>query len=199
VVFDPYFTTKQEGSGLGLAITHSIVVSHDGHIEIASRLGKGTTITVYLPASAEGALQPVLPEDEAAPGVDSARVLVMDDDEMICTVASEMLTIMGFESLTAASGEQAIEIYAAAQDTEHPVDLVIMDLTIPGGMGGKEAVKGILALQPNARVIVASGYSNDPILAHFAEYGFCAAIVKPFQFMEFKKTILEALAPPDGE
>lgn len=194
VVFDPYFTTKEKGSGLGLAITHSIVANHSGHIEASSSKDQGTTITLYLPATMDGVVVSQKAEAEDALAGTAARVLIMDDDQMICTVASEMLSMKGFEATVTNGGEQAIRVFAEALANGSPFDLVIMDLTIPGGMGGQEAVKGILKLQPDAKVIVASGYSNDPILANYKDYGFCAAIIKPFHFTDFQKTLAEVLA-----
>jgi CheY-like chemotaxis protein len=184
-IFDPYFSTKKEGSGLGLAITHAIIAKHGGQISVDSKPGAGTTFTIYLPASSKSEASP--PEQIAPPPVQrKANILIMDDDEMVRSVAKAMLTSLGHEVILTADGSEAIEVYRESGST---IDFVIMDLTIPGGMGGKDAVREILKLNPAAKVVVSSGYSNDPIMAQFGEYGFCAALVKPYQLTEFAKLI----------
>lgn len=193
-IFDPFFTTKKVGSGLGLAITHSIINKHGGHIEVDSSLRKGTTFTFYLPAAA-GMVPPELQTE--AIGADlkgKGRILIMDDDEMIRELVRNLLDSFGYEPLLARDGEEAIRLYLAAQAEETPIVAVIMDLTIPGGMGGKEAVREIHKIDPAAKVIVASGYSNDPIMANYRDYGFCAAIVKPFNLQEFREAIGKAFS-----
>ncbi len=182
-IFDPYFSRKQEGTGLGLAICHSIVANHGGRIDVTSFPGKGTSFTILLPASKE-----VLPQEQAkkpnSPPVRNAKILIMDDEEIVRSVVISMLEHLGFEGVTAEDGEEAIRLYGEAAETGKPFDAVVMDLTIPGGMGGELAVKHILALDDKAKVVVSSGYSNDPIMAEYRNYGFCAAISKPFQIDE---------------
>lgn len=183
-VFDPYFSTKQKGSGLGLAISQSIIKKHGGHLSVTSRPGEGTTFTIYLPASDQ-----IKPGDLAADADNiksmiKAKVLIMDDEEMVRNVAKEMLTRLGHDVFFSEKGEEAIAMYQNAVNENNKFDIVLMDLTIPGGMGGEEAVKGILAIDPEAKVIVYSGYANDPIMASYKDYGFCAAISKPFQFQK---------------
>lgn len=186
-IFDPYFTTKQEGSGLGLTITHSIITKHDGHIAVRSKSGEGTTFTIYLPASAKQISRDVKVQ---APGRTAhAVVLVMDDEEMIRDLAKEMLVHFGYEVLQAKDGNEAVAIFRKHYHSNHPVDIVIMDLTVRGGMGGEEAVKEILKIDPNARVIVSSGYANDPVIANYRQYGFKAAIGKPFGMARLHETI----------
>jgi PAS domain S-box-containing protein len=191
-IFDPYFSTKQQGSGLGLAISHSIVNKHDGHIMVQSTPGIGTVFTVYLPASGQGSV-PAAPAEEAAGRTKNARILIMDDEAMIRDVTKALLSKMGHEVLLAEEGAGAVRIYQEAMAGKTPIDLVIMDLTIPGGMGGKEAVQKILALDPLAKVIVSSGYSHDPIMANFNDYGFCSALAKPFAFSELSKIVNQFL------
>jgi PAS domain S-box-containing protein len=187
-IFDPYFSTKQEGSGLGLAITHSIVKKHGGSISVESTPGVGTTFTVYLPASQQQSLS-VAREEEQGEGPGQLRILVMDDDEQVRNITRAMLEQMGHEVVLAGNSEAALRLYEKAVADGSPMDLVIMDLTVPGGMGGREAVQEILSINPKAKVVVASGYSNDPVMANFKKYGFRAAIAKPFQFTELGRVI----------
>ena len=180
LIFDPYFTTKEQGSGLGLAVAFSIIRKHGGHIGVQSIEGSGSTFTIYLPASREKALG----EDRSVrepKGNRKGRILVMDDEELVRKVTTNMLEFLGCDVLTAKDGKEAISVYRDAVGSGSPIDLVIMDLTIPGGMGGEEAVKELLRLDPEARVIVVSGYANDPIMANYRQYGFSGAISKPFE------------------
>lgn len=192
-IFDPYFTTKQSGSGLGLSTVFSIIKRHGGYIDVKSHSGKGSTFTIYLPAV-------VLTEEKVSPkriqsngtkkaNVHSLHVLVMDDEEIIRSVSADMLASLGCTVEFAGEGQQALDLYRRSLDNGHPFDLVIMDLTIPGGMGGKEAIVHLLNLDPQARVLVASGYSKDPILSNYREYGFAGRIVKPFRIEEVQRTI----------
>jgi PAS domain S-box-containing protein len=193
-LFDPYFTTKEKGSGLGLSICHSIISQHKGTIRVASTPGAGTTFTILLPAgSGKGAAQE---EQKKEPVVSrkGARILVMDDEEMVRNIASEMLVHLGLAPELVHEGKQAVASYQEAMDQGRKFDLVIMDLTIPGGMGGKDAVREILQLDQNARVIVSSGYSNDPVMSAFETYGFCAAVIKPFQLQELAEAVNTALS-----
>ncbi len=183
-IFDPYFTTKTAGSGLGLAITHSIINRHDGYISVESQPGIGTQFTLYLPAADEETERSPQPEEQKSTASQHVKVLVMDDDEMIRGVAGAMLTKMGCETAFVKEGVEAVQLYREALDADRKFDVVIMDLTIPGGMGGKEAVQEIIAIDPSAKVIVASGYSNDPIMANCREYGFCGSMIKPFKFQD---------------
>lgn len=180
-IFDPYFTTKQEGSGLGLATVYSIISKHNGHIEATSAPGKGATFSLYLPASES---QHVSVEDKtlAQPkGKNhSGRILVMDDEEMICDLAAKILESSGYSVDVAKGGEQAIGMYRMSMDVARPYDCIIMDLTIPDGVGGKEAIGEMLKINPESKVIVSSGYAVDPVMANYAEYGFVGVLPKPF-------------------
>lgn len=192
-IFDPYFTTKQEGNGLGLAICHSIISKHDGHITVQSSPGKGTLFTIYLPAELSKDIT-VVKEQKARPAMNAARIMVMDDEEMIRNLVQTQLAALGHKTVLVIDGKQLINKYQELQDSGTPVDLVIMDLTIPGGMGGQEAAQQLLQLDPDAKIVVASGYSNDPVMANYLEYGFCAAVVKPFDLEELKMGIDSALS-----
>ena len=192
-IFDPYFSTKQEGSGLGLAITHSIVVKHGGHISVKSEPGVGTTVTTYLPASDQKRSIETNRENIARPKK-KAKILVMDDDEMVRDVAQGMLTRLGHEVVLANDGQEAIQLFEDAKESAEPIDCVVMDLTIPGGMGGKEAVQAILSIAPEAKVVISSGYSNDPIMASYREYGFSGAVVKPYKLKDLARIVEKVLS-----
>ncbi len=185
-IFDPYFTTKADGNGLGLASVHSIVSKHNGYIEINSRVGKGTTVTIYLPSI--GATYSHYQSESVvqAPGLHfGGPILVMDDEESIRDLSSEMLEYLGYHATTCENGEEAIALYKDSIESGTRFLTVIMDLTIPGKMGGKEAAQQILALDPNACLIVSSGYSNDPIMSEYHSYGFAGAVAKPYNIKEF--------------
>ncbi len=189
-VFDPYFTTKQEGSGLGLAICHSIVNKHNGYLRVNSIADKGSTFTLYLPAIRSTEEDSVGGRVRSNPQTGkSARVMVMDDEEMLLDVAKAQLVVLGHEPVVVNDGVKAISRYTEMLALGTPVDLVIMDLTIPGGMGGQEAAEKLLEIDPDAKIIVASGYSNDPVMADYEKYGFCAAIAKPFDLKELGDVI----------
>jgi len=190
-IFDPYFTTKQKGSGLGLAVTHSVIVNHGGHISVRSELGRGTSFEVLIPAT-DG-----LPEqssaDETAIEAGSGRILVMDDEEMVRDVAAALLEHSGFEVECVADGAQAIEVYSRARDSGSPFDAVILDLTVPGGMGGKEAIAHLKKMDPDVRAVVSSGYSNDPIMSEYSRHGFKGVAAKPYRPAELTRTIRRAI------
>ena len=192
-IFDPYFTTKPGGSGLGLSICHAIIDKHDGNIMVQSNIGKGTTFTVYLPAEPSTDVS-VTKQQKPKTAVKAARVMVMDDEQMVRNLTQSQLSTLGHEAILVEDGEEAINTYQELQDTNTPVDLVIMDLTIPGGMGGQEAARKLLQLAPEAKIIVASGYSNDPVMANYREYGFCAAVAKPFDLAELSEGIDSVLS-----
>ena len=191
-VFDPYFSTKKEGSGLGLAICHSIIKSHHGHISVKSD-SDSTTFTIYLPASKSQQSLASEDEEEIQPHT-NARILIMDDQKIVRETIKSMLTHLGHESIMAADGKETVELYRDSLASQNSIDLIIMDLTIPGGMGGEEAVKEILNIDPEARVIVSSGYSTNPVMANYSQYGFRAAVIKPFKLDEFRRAIDQALS-----
>ena len=191
-IFDPYFTTKQKGSGLGLATVFSIINNHDGYITVESEMDIGTTFTFYLPAG-EKVPETVVAEKKLQENYKgSGKILIMDDEEIVREVAGEMLSLIGFDVDFALHGEEALQKYSEAQMNGKPFDVVILDLTVPGGMGGGEAIKKLLEIDPEVRAIVSSGYSNNPIMANFKDYGFKGMVSKPFHFDEIQK-ILESI------
>jgi PAS domain S-box-containing protein len=193
-IFDPYFTTKTSGSGLGLASVHSIVTKHGGYIGVRSLLGAGTTFELFLPASDKRAGHDDLlsaPVALRAPG--GYSVLVMDDVELIREMTCQMVHSLGYRAEACSDGSEAISCYQRALEAGTPFSAVIMDLTIPGGMGGREAARHILALDPDAQLIVSSGYSTDPIMAEFGKFGFCATLMKPYTVIEIMKTLHKVL------
>ena len=193
-IFDPYFSTKQTGRGLGLATVYSIVTKHDGHIQVDSNVGQGTTFTLCLPAvDEEPTTESPVANEEPLFERESIKVLFVDDEETIRTITAEMLTRLGCSVESAAEGETAIKLYSLALQKGTPYDLVILDLTIPGGMGGKDAIKAILEINPNAKVIVSSGYADDPVMAHYTDYGFKGVATKPYTLGELKNIIEKTL------
>ncbi len=198
-LFDPYFTTKQAGRGLGLAITYSIISKHKGHISVDSTPNAGTTVTVFLPADTAGRArtQAQAEGSEAAPRV-TGHILLMDDEESVRNITSRMLKRLGYTTETACDGREAIEKYATALKGPRPFDLAIMDLTITAGMGGEEAVRELLAINPAAKAIVASGYSSNAVIADYAKHGFVACLTKPFVLRTLEETLAHVLAstPP---
>jgi len=190
-IFDPYFTTKQSGSGLGLATVYSIVRRHQGHIDVESKLGEGTTFYIWLPAVlATAVVEPEEPVEVASMG---GRVLFMDDEETICTVASVLLQRLGFTTIAVPDGATAVAAYEEALKNGEPFRLVIMDLTVPGGMGGKEAMEHLLKIDPHVRAIVSSGYSSDPVLASYRVNGFRGVVPKPYKLTDLSRTIRAVL------
>nr|MBC8512415.1 PAS domain S-box protein [Dehalococcoidia bacterium] len=187
-LFDPYFTTKPKGSGLGLSTAYSIIKNHGGRITVNSRLEVGTTFHIYLPASEK----PVPVKKEAAAETTVAskgRILVMDDEEAIRELLHNELTGIGYEVELTVDGTQAIEQYTQARESGQPFDAVILDLTVPGGVGGKEVIEKLLEIDPGVKAIVTSGYSTNPIMSAFREYGFSAAVAKPYSTGELEKIL----------
>jgi len=196
-IFDPYFTTKSRGTGLGLSSVHSIVAKHGGHIAVSSTLGKGTIFEIMLPSAGN-----VIEENDAALTMTTTEqysaglVLVMDDEEMIRSMTTGLLEALGYQVWACATGEEAVSLYSSARQAGQPYSAVIMDLTIPGGMGGKDAAQLILASDLEARLIVSSGYSNDPVMAEYEAYGFRGAVVKPYTAEEIARILNKVLSSP---
>ncbi|MBW1861366.1 MAG: response regulator [Deltaproteobacteria bacterium] len=213
-VFDPYFSTKemgsQKGMGLGLAVAHSIVKKHGGLITIESQLGTGTNIHIYIPAitanrpseidsalhgaGKEPSTEHVLKQSSINNHQSTIqRVLVMDDEEMLRDVSSAMLSKLGYEVKVAIDGVEAIEMYNKAKESGEPYDAVILDLTNNVGMGGVEAIKKLLEIDPEIKAIVATGYSFDPVVDNYRDYGFCGAMTKPFGMDELNTALREVI------
>ncbi len=188
-IFDPYFTTKPTGSGLGLATSYTIIKNHGGHIQVESEPGIGTTFTVYLPAISERTVTPIKKEDILP---SQGKVLVMDDEEPVRSVLGRMLNFIGFKTVLAKDGAEAITLYQRAAESGQSFDVVIMDLTVPGGMGGREALQKLLHMNPDVKAVVSSGYSSDPIMDDYKKYGFAGAVTKPYKIQELSE-ILQAV------
>jgi PAS domain S-box-containing protein len=190
-IFDPYFTTKPKGSGLGLATTYSVIKNHDGLITVESVQHCGSTFTVYLPAArqlAEVPLEPAAPEDEAIK-TGSGRILVVDDEETIRLLVDFTLSRLGYEVVAAETALRGIELYRQALEEGHRFDLVILDLTLPGGMGGKDALKKLIDIDPMVTAVVSSGYAMDATMSRYQDFGFRGVIAKPYQAAELARKV----------
>ncbi len=196
-IFDPYYSTKEGGNGLGLSITYSIVRKHNGHIEVESKAGVGTTFIIYLPASGDGFREKSIQSGveelesnsidkniESKTKVRKGKILVMDDEYIIRFTLSKTLENFGYEAATAEEGLEAINLYKSARESGEPFDVVVMDLTIVGGMGGKETIKELFKIDPEIKAIVVSGYTKDPIMTNYKKYGFSGALSKPHENFE---------------
>ncbi len=190
-IFDPYFTSKEMGRGLGLSITYSIINSHDGHISVVSELGTGTTFSIYLPASEKQVEEKGTEEDTFIAG--QGKILIMDDEEVIRKTTEKLLTLKGYKIECAKDGDEAIVLYKKAMEASKPFDAVILDLTVRGGMGGEDAVKKLREIDPEVKAIVSSGYSNNPVLSNFREYGFCGVFAKHDEVEELGKTLRKVI------
>ncbi|MRR58079.1 MAG: PAS domain S-box protein [Deltaproteobacteria bacterium] len=190
-IFDPYFTTKPYGNGLGLSTTYSIVRNHGGHITVESTPGSGTTFLVYLPASDRLPMEAIIEDEKFTDG--RGRVLVMDDEEMIRNVAVEMLRHMGYQAVSCANGDEAVSLYREAMESGKPFHAVLMDLTIPGGMGGEEAVRYLLGIDPDVRALVSSGYSDCQTIDEYRDHGFWGVVAKPYTIRELHRALRETL------
>ena len=199
-IFDPYFTTKSSGKGLGLASAHSIVKRHGGHVGVSSETGRGTIFTIHLPSTSE-TYSPDQNDSVSQTAADHSggSILVMDDEKVIRDMTTELLQFLGYTVKTCENGTEAIARYKAAEESGVPFSAVIMDLTIPGGMGGKDAAQQILAIDPKACMIVSSGYSDDPIMSDYRSFGFSGAIAKPYKMAEFGQLLSSILSSRNAD
>lgn len=203
-IFDPYFSTRkmgsQKGTGLGLAIVHSIIKEHDGHIGFESKVGEGSTFYFYLPASEKEA--PVREEDreeeeEAKMAEGKARALILEDDESVSLILTGLLEKLGYEAVVAREGNEALRLYKEAMGEESTFYIVIVDLVIRGGMGGRETMEKLLKVDPHITALVSSGSTKDPAVVEYKRYGFAGALTKPYT-AEKLKAVLNRLRPNDG-
>ncbi|HSH13582.1 MAG TPA: response regulator, partial [Desulfurivibrionaceae bacterium] len=180
--------------GLGLTICYSIITKHHGLLKTESTLGVGTTFTIYLPAFHAAAPEEAPETQWNAPSLSgTGRVLIMDDDKPIRDIAAEMLKQLGYESDQAGDGKATLASYRQAMETDKPYVAVLMDLTIPGGMGGKETIVELIALDPKVKAIVSSGYSYDPIMAEPGRYGFRGVVTKPYDLVQLGKILHQVI------
>jgi PAS domain S-box-containing protein len=192
-IFDPYFTTKPNGRGLGLASVNAIVAKHEGHITVRSTLGVGTTFSVYLPACTTADVAETTIGEPLQTG--SGRILVMDDEEPICQLLGRILEQLGYEVECARNGSEAIEHYQRAKESGQTFDAVVVDLTIPGGMGGEEVATRLRQIDKSVTLIVSSGYSNTPIMSEFRRHGFDDVLSKPWTPIQVAEVLGRCLRP----
>ncbi len=192
-IFDPYFTTKAKGSGLGLATCYSIVKNHNGLVTVESELHCGSTFTVYLPAARQRAVevQPVALTDHPLKG--SGRVLIVDDEEAIRMLVEFTLTALGYEVAAAETSLRGLELYREALQCGKRFDLVILDLTLPGGMGGKDALHKLIEIDPMVNAVVSSGYAMDATMSRYQDFGFRGMIAKPYEAAELARKVREMI------
>ena len=190
-IFDPYFTTKAEGSGLGLAIAYAIVAKHEGYLTVESEAGVGAVFSFYLPAVRQAADGAAL----AAVGAptDSRRILVVDDEAYILELLEEMLSSLGYEATCCHDGKDAIAAYQRAHASGRAFAVVLLDITIPGGMGGCETLSHLQAIEPGVKAVISSGYANDPVMANFAKHGFSGVIAKPYTLPGLREVLQRVL------
>lgn len=190
-IFDPYFTTKSTGSGLGLATSYSIVRNHGGVLTVDSTIGEGSTFTLFLPAIPIQEMAYEVPERRVKMG--QGKILIMDDEIQIRKVLGEMVETCGYSYKTAKDGDEALRDFCEAWEVGSPFSAVILDLTVPGGLGGKEVLSRLLTIDPQVKAIVVSGYSNDPVLANYQEYGFKGRVAKPFNLVDLSVVLHSVL------
>ena len=196
-IFDPFFTTKKNGTGLGLASSYSIIKKHGGHITVNSVTSSGTTFNIYLPASEKA---PVKDDTTKTKTIKHhGRILLMDDEKYIIDVASRMINHLGYDVESVTDGFVALNKYIKAFDEKKPFHAVIVDLTIPGGMGGLETIKKLLEFDPDVKAVVSSGYSDDPVMANYTSYGFKEMLIKPYRIDDIERVIINLFDKANGE
>ena len=203
-IFNPYFSTKKMGSkkgtGLGLSICHSIVQKHGGNVTVRSEYNKGTTFHIYLPSANGKSLnqRTATTSEQEIPIFGEGRVLVMDDEEMIRKLAGELLTYLGYEVDFAKDGSEAVKRYKKAAAAKKPFDAVILDLTVKGGMGGKDTIQELIRIDPHVVGIVSSGYCNDPGITDYHRYGFRGVVTKPYTMGELGEKLNQVISNPQN-
>jgi PAS domain S-box-containing protein len=195
-IFDPFFTTKEKGRGLGLASAFSIIKNHGGYISVESKVGEGTTFHIYLPAVKDRV--EVSPRTGKSPLPGKRRILVMEDDEMVRNVVDRMLNQCNCEADFAREGCEMIDRYRGALEAGEPFDAVIVDLVVARGIGGKEAIEKLLEFDSHAKAIVSSGYSDDPVMADFRQFGFRGVLAKPYNLADLNRVLNEVIAAEAG-
>ncbi len=189
-IFDPYFTTKEKGNGLGLTVSYAIIKNHGGHLRVKSKKGSGTSFLIYLPTAQENFVKKNKTYNKTtSPDIDHLRILLMDDEDIVLETSKLLLIHLGHEVTTTKNGNEAVTEFITAKKNNRPYSLVILDLTIPGGLGAQDTISRLKLLDPKIKTIVASGYSNAPEMINFADYGFDGAIVKPYD-LESLSTML---------
>jgi two-component system, cell cycle sensor histidine kinase and response regulator CckA len=196
-IFDPYFTTKdmgsQKGVGLGLAICYSIVKKHNGYILVDSVPNKGTTFQIYLPVYKQQVTD--ISTKKKVIGRGRGRILVVDDEEMVLKIAEKLLLYMGYEVDTTLTGEEAVWLYRQAIESKKPFDAVILDLSMDSGMGGTEVMEELIAIDPDVKAIISSGYLHDPVIMNFEDYGFAGILTKPYDPKELDEKLQNIINP----
>ena len=195
-IFDPYFTTKAEGSGLGLTTAYAIVIKHEGYITITSEVGVGTTVVIYLPASQKATVS--AQTHAFIPLSGSGRILVMDDEAMVRNVLRQLLESLEYTVECVQDGTEAVAAYQRAQAAGQPFAVVILDYTIPGGMGGLEALARLRAIDPQVTALISSGYTNNPVVADWAYYGFSGVVAKPYTIAQLQEALHNVLSGSSG-
>lgn len=192
-IFDPYFTTKRDSSGLGLSTSYYIITRHEGHISVDSKMGEGTVFTLYLPASKKEPEQTKAGSEQNDKTI-QGRIMIMDDNAIVRKALCKMLKYLGYYVESTEEGSSAISLYKKAKEEGRPFDLIILDLTIPGGMGGKETLLHIMDYDPHVKAVASSGYSDDDdLMKNLSYYGFCAFMPKPYTIEDLGNVLYNVL------
>jgi two-component system cell cycle sensor histidine kinase/response regulator CckA len=182
-IFDPFFTTEKGRSGLGLSIAYSIIKNHDGYISVDSKIEKGTSVAIFFPK--EGSRD----NKEVRASSGKGRILLMDDEKVVRKVCGRMLELFGYEVVVVEDGKEVVEKYKEALDANKGFDVVILDLTIHGGIGGRRTITELKKIDSDVKAILSSGYSNDPVMDDFESYGFKGVIKKPYKCEELARAL----------